>query len=141
MDNWSTIFTAITALTTTITAIFVARIGYLQWQTNKDKFRFELYDKRFKIYDNLRTILANISITGRIKNEDITKCISIVREGEFLFDEDVSKFLNEVYYKIKVLDSLVKHNENDEKILEINKWIANKFEQSEKDFEKYLRFK
>jgi hypothetical protein len=41
---------AISAVSTTIVAAYVAVISRRQWQTNNDKLRLDLYNRRFEIY-------------------------------------------------------------------------------------------
>jgi hypothetical protein len=41
---------AISAVSTTIVAVYVAVISRRQWKTNQEKLRFDLYDSRFEIY-------------------------------------------------------------------------------------------
>jgi hypothetical protein len=41
---------AISAVSTTIVAAYVAVISRRQWKTSQEKLRFDLYDRRFEIY-------------------------------------------------------------------------------------------
>lgn len=145
MNNLPTILT-------TLTAILLVCIGILEWRTNKNRLRFALFDKRFKIYDDLRGIMATTGLTREISAEDITKCMKICREGHFIFSKEIAVFLNEVLDKLEDLrDTKVlknRHKPSDPKVdeylqkeREICQWISSKFNEAESYFEKYLRFK
>jgi hypothetical protein len=46
----SVAISAISAVSTTTVAAYVAVISRRQWKTNQEKLRFDLYDRRFEIY-------------------------------------------------------------------------------------------
>ncbi|MGD0522125.1 MAG: hypothetical protein ABSA48_12780 [Terracidiphilus sp.] len=51
MNPWVNVVSeAIFACATTIVAIYVAIISRRQWKTNHEKFRLDLYSRRFEIY-------------------------------------------------------------------------------------------
>jgi hypothetical protein len=47
---FAVVISAISAVSTTIVAGYVAVISRRQWKTNQEKLRFDLYDRRFEIY-------------------------------------------------------------------------------------------
>ena len=80
-------------LLATVTAIGVLYVAWQQWQTNKDRLRLELFDKRFAIYDATRTFLANVITDGKVKEEKWRAFRLATREAEWLFGSSVYRFI------------------------------------------------
>ena len=63
----------LSALLTPTVAVFGSFIAYLQWVLARNKLKFDLFDRRYRVYEAARELLASIMTTGSAKNEDISK--------------------------------------------------------------------
>jgi hypothetical protein len=90
-----------TALATTTVAVYVARISRRQWQTNQEKLRFDLYNRRFEIY--LRVLdFHQALIVWEGTDEQVAlqaPFIKAYRESRFLFPDNsgIYSFLKEFF--------------------------------------------
>jgi len=93
-------FDWIVALTPIIISIAVALIGCFQYRINKHKFRLDLYNRRFAVYEKaLSFFQAYYYSDDQAKLNDCTKeFIRFYRESVFLFglESDVYKTLTEL---------------------------------------------
>jgi hypothetical protein len=70
-------------------AAVVAYIVFQQWRTAHAKYRFDLYEKRFKIYQAVLDFIGNIVCDEIDRNQVV--CYDIAcQEAFFLFAEDVA---------------------------------------------------
>jgi len=84
MDKWLTV----------IIAAFVAWIGFLQWLTARQKAVFDLFDKRFKIYETVKHCVDQVSRNPEYLDGEVEKeFLKAVNEAKFLFGDDVNSYL------------------------------------------------
>ncbi len=84
------------AALTPVIAIITVYIAYQQYQTNRYKLRLDLYDKRFKVFLGLREFLSNIIQNADVSNEAIFQFNLATSESVFLFDKEVSNYLQNI---------------------------------------------
>jgi hypothetical protein len=141
----------IQAILTIIIAIGVALIGYQQYVVNKNRLKLELFEKRFKVYNELMKVLARALMNGDITRDELNAFGLCKSEGAFLFDSDLGEYLQVVFKK---LGDLQAHNlymskcQNPtpeisqkmvDEIFEICNWIQNEFNSCKSRFDKYLQ--
>ncbi|MHC4183282.1 MAG: hypothetical protein ACYSR0_08035 [Planctomycetota bacterium] len=134
-----------------IIAGIVAYIAFMQFKTNRDRLRLELYKKRFSVYEGLQELLNKIIIRFVVTDEDLREFRVKTNEASFLFDEDIVKYLKEINDKGTKLYSyncqVNKSNppppwpKTPEDIKEIMTWLQDQLEESKDKFSKYLKFK
>ena len=82
---------------TVVIAAFVAWIGFLQWLTARQKAVFDLFDKRFKIYETVKHCVDQASRNpGYFEGEVEKEFLKAVNEAKFLFGNDVNNYLDEL---------------------------------------------
>jgi hypothetical protein len=82
---------------TVIIAAFVAWIGFLQWLTARQKAVFDLFDKRFKIYETVKHCVDQVVRNpGYFEGEVEKEFLKAVSEAHFLFGGDVNSYLDEL---------------------------------------------
>lgn len=54
---------------TPLIAIITAYIAYQQYNTNRQKLKLDLYDKRFKVFLGLQSLLIHILQTADVSDE------------------------------------------------------------------------
>ena len=67
-------------LLTPLIAIMASYIAWQQWQTNKQKLKLEKYDRRLRVYEQVREILSIILINADVSWDDILKKV-VGRKG------------------------------------------------------------
>jgi ribulose 1,5-bisphosphate synthetase/thiazole synthase len=81
----------------TITVIIgasVASAAYLQYRLAKNKFRLDLFEKRFAVYKGAQAFLNKIMNKGRVELNDLFEFRAATQDAIFLFENDISEFMN-----------------------------------------------
>lgn len=144
----------LSGLLTPVIAITTVYIAYQQYKTGNDKLRFELYERRLKLFEFFKGFLFKAIEKGQIKGPEISAFMHNTDEIIFLFEQDVSRFREELIKNVKELTVLnkeierttlnVRHQLEFEKLqyatdLEFN-LLRSKYDEIEKVFMKYLAF-
>jgi hypothetical protein len=144
-----------TGVVTTVVAICVAEISFLQWRTNREKLRFDLYEKRFQIY--LRVLAFSQQILVWDNREDQVALeepfFAAYRESKFMFPPESRVFdlLTEFYERAREVMHSSEIRENlrempqerrklDARRLEDPHWFEAKFLDIENQMLRYLKF-
>ena len=146
-----------TQLLTSFIALIAVYIAYQQWETNRQKLRLDLYQKRFAVYENVlafyHILYAGDHVTDKerfaIENNFIKSC----RESQFLFcDKDgIFQLLNAMSSKTPILKNVTATSrayrgdpEGMIKVLEDHSaamtFVENAIPELEKKLAKYLNF-
>lgn len=107
--------TTINLIVTTIIALIVAYIGYLQYRTNRErkeveeeKLKLDLFDKRFKVFKSTRYLFQKILEFGNMDKQKIREFRLITIDAIFLFDDEIHEYLEkEVHMKALKLNNVV----------------------------------
>jgi hypothetical protein len=106
----ATVFAALVA--TAITAIFAiaqARIARAQKDIALDKLKFDLLERRYRIYEAAKQLIEYIALhrdTDKINTDKVKQLYVTIDEARFYFDPDVRDFLTvltdraEAYYTV-----------------------------------------
>jgi len=79
-----------------IAAIIAGYIALRQWWTARDKLRFDLFEKRFNIYEVTKDFINKTTVHGTASIDDITEFYSGIRGAEFLFKGDARLFMMKI---------------------------------------------
>jgi hypothetical protein len=96
----------LTALITPTVAIAGVAIAILQWKLSKIRYKHELFDKRWQQFSAIRDFMGKARTRGKVTQNDDYEFIVSTRGCEFLFDNDVKLFVEEVFKKSGYLNSL-----------------------------------
>jgi hypothetical protein len=77
-----------------IAACFALYIGLRQWKTAHYRLTFDLYEKRFAVYEAVKNLI-NAS-TGGVIQKDLDEFYEGIRGAEFLFDGETRKFVMKI---------------------------------------------
>ena len=135
-------------------AVIVAIISLGQWLTARDKLRFDLYEKRFKIYQEVLEFIA-AAWCDTVSPDVIARFDVARREAYFLFGQDrkIVDYLNLVRQKaeerstLKSQASEIEGPRNPERtsrvndITEIINWFSQQREVAQQIFSGYMSFK
>ena len=87
------------ALLTPLIAIVATYIAWQQWKTNQLKLHLDRYNRRLRIYEEVRQILSIIARDAKASYEDLLKFNRATSEADFLFGADIPSYLHEIYQR------------------------------------------
>lgn len=85
------------ALLTPLIAVVAAYIAWQQWKTNRQKLVMDRYDRRLRIYEEVRKILSIILRDAKARTDDLLKFRTSVSEADFLFGPEIMAYIDEIY--------------------------------------------
>ena len=94
----------LTAFLPVIIVVVGIVVAFLQWRTNRNRLKHELFDRRYKQFEAVRDYLGSMLTSGRVENNLIF--LSQTRGMEFLFDEDICKFVHEIQSTASMITAL-----------------------------------
>lgn len=86
--------TATNLVLTAAVAVIGVLIAMRQTITARNSVRFSLYEKRIKVYDEMRSALARIAATGKTGPDVELEFLTAVQHVRWLFDDDIADFVN-----------------------------------------------
>ncbi len=140
------------ALLTPLIAIIATYIAWQQWQTNRQKVKLEKYERRLRIYEEVRKILSIIMRDANASLDDLLKFRTSVSEADFLFGPEIPQYIDEIYkrglnlrrwneeYRDYTQDPPEGYDHNKvvgEKDKEF-RWLIEQFAPAKEKFKKYL---
>ena len=93
-------------LLTVLLAVFAAYIAYQQFRLQREKFKLDLFEKRFQVFAASRKLLSIILQDARLELKDLFEYRGAVAEAAFLFGEDITTYLREIDKKALRMHSL-----------------------------------
>jgi hypothetical protein len=79
------------AVVAIIAALFALYIGLMQWRTAQYRLSFDLYEKRFAVYEAVKNLI-NTAGSGSVIQKDLDVFYEGIRGAEFLFDGETRDF-------------------------------------------------
>jgi len=139
-------------LTTVVLAAFAAYVALHQYLLGRERFKLDLFDKRFKVFSGTRIFLTHIMHDGNLKDlNHLWDYRAAIGEATFLFDEDITAYLEEIYQhgvKLHVdghtMEPLPVGDERSRLASAISEnllWLSNQLPELTKRFSPYMKFK
>ncbi|HYC47398.1 MAG TPA: hypothetical protein VED01_18135 [Burkholderiales bacterium] len=140
------------ALLTPLIAIVATYIAWQQWRTNQPKLILDRYDRRLRIYEEVKRILSIILRDAKASTDDLLKFRTSVSEADFLFGPEIPEYIDEIYrhgvalwrwsqeyrdYRQEKPEGYDHNKVVDEMHKEL-KWLTEQFEPAKQKFKKYL---
>ncbi len=140
------------ALLTPLIAVVATYIAWQQWKTNQQKLNLERYDRRLRVYEEVRKILSIIFRDANASTDDLLKFRTSVSEADFLFGPEIPAYIDEVYkrglklwrcnqeYRDSTQQQTEGYNHN-EVVKEMHQeltWLTEQFGPAKEKFRKYL---
>ncbi|SFI82356.1 hypothetical protein [Nitrosomonas sp. Nm34] len=130
-------------------------IAYQQWRTNQQKLNFDRYDRRLKVYDEVRKILSLIIQKGTANYEDLRKFYSATSEAYFLFGNEIQDYIDEIFrrginlerWSTEYKDSFTYKKPGHDYDMVSNRmhedlvWFSEQLEPAKEKFKKYLHIR
>ena len=111
----------------------LAFVAYQQWNTNRIRLRFDMYDRRYVIYKRVLEGLAKIKQKGDVDRKDLLLFLEYFNESYFLFykrgfqlgKSDIPGYLQELMDKCREVQKInLDLRDNHKKISEAEgKWM------------------
>jgi hypothetical protein len=76
-------------------ALFATLIALGQWWTARQKLVLDLFEKRFQVYMDLRSVASEILQHGQVRERG--RINEVIARAQFLFDEDINERLRKIY--------------------------------------------
>lgn len=77
----------------------IACISLAQWWTARSKFRLDLFDRRWAIYQATKGLLIEICAHAQMRDEEERKFREGIRGARFLFDAKIEDYLTKDLWK------------------------------------------
>jgi hypothetical protein len=90
-------------LTTIVLGGIAAYIAYRQWRTAHHRIVLDLFDKRYQVYDALRSAMNPIYVAGAATDDDFFAFTRAADRARLLFGSDVNEFLSQTRQRINRL--------------------------------------
>lgn len=141
----------LSALLTPVIAVVTTYIAIQQYRTSRLKFKLEMFEKRYAIYQGMKHFILSAVREANLSNDDFFKLNEKTQDAFFLFGESVEKYIDELrskgarlrYLNEKLSDQNLPIGEERSKLAgedaELNTWFGNQLLESKQVFKKYLR--
>ena len=141
----------LSALFVPMIAIAVGVIAYFQWQTNKNRLKLELFDRRVKYYEAALQFIGDTMAENEVSGESLLDFRHAQYGSAFLLNDGVTEYLKELWKNgsdAKVLRSefeRLQPGDDRNKIIQEHsdavKWIREQPEILQHKFEPFLKIK
>jgi hypothetical protein len=142
--------TAIVAALTLVVAAMVAQVGYQQFKLARERFKLDLFEKRFAVYKAAQRLLSIVVQDGKVELNDLFEYRRDTQDAVFLFGQEVVDYLEMLDRKALELEN-TKHMYDPlpvgserrwlcEKALVLLKDLGNELPRLKDVFGRYLRF-
>jgi hypothetical protein len=84
------------ALATPAIALLAIVIAVLRWRTAHQKVVLDLFERRMKVYSEIRAVIASIVSSGKLPNEKHFEFMRAIDDAKFLFGSKVNGYLEEL---------------------------------------------
>lgn len=148
--NYKDYIDFLSAALTPVIALITVYIAYQQYRTNKIRLQHDLYERRVEVFRGVLQLLSAVLRQGGVVSEDIVNLVRSTSEKEFLFDNDICQYINDIYSKGVELWSIREQlrdsdliDKQDKSMLlkkqsELLMWLTDQLPQVRKKFSKYL---
>jgi hypothetical protein len=128
----------------------VAYVAFQQYRLSRERFKLDLFEKRFSVFAATRKLLSIILTEANLSLAQLFDYRAAVAEATFLFDADITNYLDEIDKK-----ALRFHYTNErmrqtppvedrpkivDENLEILTWLTDQLPQLKGRFAPYLKF-
>jgi uncharacterized ubiquitin-like protein YukD len=140
------------AVLTPLIAVMAVYIAWQQWKTNQQKLVLDRYDRRLRVYEEVKKVLSIIIRDAKISVEDLLRFRTTVSEADFLFGPEIPEYIDTIYKHGVALSRWTNeyrdytqakpdgydHKKVVDSMHEELNWLTEQFEPARKLFRKYL---
>ncbi len=110
MSFWNAVFTMQLADLLKIVGLLIVILGivlgFYKWKKSEsNKVKREMFEKRKRIYENLRALIAYVLSKGDISDEDLNKISRDIRDYEIIFNQnkEIQKYIATLLHRARDL--------------------------------------
>jgi hypothetical protein len=81
-------------------ALLAATIGLLQWYTAHRRAMLDLFDRRMEVYSDIRSVIDQITASGKCTYEANFDYLRVIDRATFLFGRDVNAYLERLRVRL-----------------------------------------
>ena len=143
--------TIVIGVLTSITGVLVAWTAYRQYRLSAERFKLDLFEKRFAVYKGTQVFLSHILRQAKFEIERFYQFRADTQIATFLFDDDITHYLEEIDSKAcefgGIHDDLEgvpcgpERTELCKKQTRLLTWLIDKLPELQKVFSPYLKFR
>ncbi|MCF2521911.1 hypothetical protein [Bradyrhizobium sp. G127] len=85
--------------------LITAYFAWKQWSTARDRLRLDLFDKRYAYFVVFREFMISVIQHGDATNDDLRKFWQGMIGSEFVFDKEVTEYVESVRKRAELLRS------------------------------------
>lgn len=136
---------------TVLIGICVFAVAYQQYRLGKDRFRLDLFEKRFSVYKGVQIFLTQIMSDGEAYLDKLFEFRAATQDAVFLFEAEIPAFITEIDRRalrmITIREELEDVPRGDERSRaiqqksELLEWLVNQLPELKGVFGSYLRFR
>jgi len=86
------------AFLTPMIAVFAVWVARQQSATARNKLRFDLFEKRFFIYESAYNFLGSIITRGKVDDAEMHKYINATNAAKWIVAQEIADYLNREVY-------------------------------------------
>ena len=87
------------AFITLVIGLVASRVAYLQYKTNRDKLRLDLFAKRLEAFEKLQEFFTSLLREGCLKDEALPILAEARYKSRFLFGAEIEAHFDELWRK------------------------------------------
>jgi hypothetical protein len=136
---------------TLIIGAFVAFVGYQQYLVSRERFKLDLFEKRFAVYKGVQVFLSYILRGAKVELEELFKFRADTQDAVFLFGDDIPDYIGQIdkaalelmatAEELKDLPVGEERSRMAQKKTEQIKWLIDQLPKLRRVFGPYLKFK
>jgi len=146
------VITILSGLLTPIIALIAVYIAYQQHRIGKKKLNLDLYERRYSVFSEVKKLLKYMNENSQIDTIEIQKFMFRTNDRKFLFDSDITAFIEVLKDNALALSHATEHlkkpeqykgtiAEDNQTASRLEKWFTEAYEGVENRFMEYLEFK
>lgn len=112
--SWTDVVSVISSVVIGGSIVFIA---FRQWWTARSRLIFDLFEKRFAIYNETHYILVDLTTAGEVPSKRLLAFYRHTREAYFLFDEKIDFLLRSIHTKAERMNYINRVSEDPTNII------------------------
>lgn len=126
------------ALLTPVIAILGSIIAIMQYRINKARLRYELFDRKYEIFEATKTFLSSVITHGKTINDDRIIFLRNTKGSFVFYKKDITEYLYTLHKKSLALNLHASKSEHDAEC-EVLKWFGEQIENIDEVFKGALK--
>ncbi|HDY7736081.1 TPA: hypothetical protein RQK28_004310 [Vibrio vulnificus] len=126
------------ALLTPVIAIIGVVIAGLQWRLGSSKFKYDVFEKRYKVFEATQRYIGHIIATAEVDEIERVNFLRDTKVAFAIYDSKVTDYLKLIYEKSLEL-RLHQSKSDHDKESKVLVWFTKQLENHKEQFEKQLK--